>query len=613
MRVKLITIGIALLALTCLKGYAQDKKTVKAKLGEATVFFQGAELTHTATSALTKGESEIFIEGLSPNIDKNSLKIKTTNNVIVSAYEYSVDFLSDSKVKNLSTKRLQDSIDYYEKRLEEINTDVKITQNLIDLLQKGTDKNVAGSEKGLGIDELVKTMDYYKTKALELQNTQTANNKKKKESENAMARLKRQYNQESTKNNKTSGILKLTLSAPVTANCDFTITYYTTAASWVPYYDINIASTEKPISIAAKSRVRQTTGMDWEKVKLTLSTATPSNGKIAPLFNAWFLNFVRPNLSSALEGRAMGVVAQNAYTYEQKAVEKEVAEIQADEFYIRGVSSVNNNQQPLILVDGQEVDSDFLSSIDESMIKDFQVLKDASSTAIYGSRGANGVIMVTLKSNMEDFITQRETELNMVYNIDMPYTIPGNGKEQSIDLQTKETNAEYKYYCAPKLDTETYLLAEISDWEKLSLLSGKANITYDGTYVGESYIDATSTQKKLTLTLGTDKRVNVRREKMQDYSSTKFLGNDTKQVFTYKLTVRNSQNKPVKMVLKDQYPISTQKNIEVELLTKEVTPFTANKEDVGVITWEEELKAGETKTYQISYSVKYPKGSNINL
>lgn len=43
------------------------------------------------------------------------------------------------------------------------------------------------------------------------------------------------------------------------------------------------------------------------------------------------------------------------------------------------------------------------------------------------------------------------------------------------------------------------------------------------------------------------------------------------------------------------------------------TPWTVNKEDLGVIAWEEELKAGKTKTYQISYSVKYPKGSNLNL
>lgn len=613
MKVKLLSTTAILLIAFSINGYAQDKKTVKAKLNDATVFFQGAELTHSASSTLTKGENEIYIEGLSPNIDNNSLKIKTTNGVIVSTYEFSVDFLSEVKSSNASIRKIQDSLDIYEKKLEQIGTDIKITDNLIALLQKGTDKNVSGSDKGLGIDELVKTMDYYKTKSLELQNTQTANSKKKTDIDNSLARLKRQLSQESLKNNKTSGVLKLTLSSPASANCDFTISYYTAAATWIPYYDINITSTDKPIEIKAKSRVRQTTGMDWDKVKLTLSTATPSNGKTAPLFNTWFLDFYRPNVSQALSGRVAGITAaQNSFSY--KEVNKEVSESKDDsQFWIRGVSTFGGDNQALVIVDGKEVDSEYLASIDPEKIKDFKILKDAGATAVYGSRGANGVVVVTLKNSMDDFITQTENDLNIVYNIDMPYTIPGNGKEQSIDLQTKETDAEYKYYCAPKLDTETYLLAEIPNWEQLKLLSGKANITYDGTYVGESFIDARSTHEKLTLTLGTDKRVSVKREKMQDFSSTKFLGSDTKQVFTYKLTVRNSQNKPVKMVLKDQYPISTQKNIEVELLTKDTTPWTANKEDLGVITWEEDLKAGETKTYQISYSAKYPKGSNINL
>lgn len=618
MKEKLLSIATILITLSVVNGYAQDKKTVKAKLNDATVFFQGAELTHSASSALAKGEDEIYIEGLSPNIDSNSLKIKTTNGVIVSTYEFSVDFLSEVKSSNTIIRKLQDSLDIYEKKLEQIKTDIKITDNLISLLQKGTDKNVSGSEKGLGIDELVKTMDYYKTKSLELQNTQSANNKKNTEIDNSLARIKKQLSQESLKNNKTSGILKLTLSSPVAATCDFIISYYTTAATWIPYYDINIASTDKPIEIKAKSHVRQTTGLDWEKVKLTLSTAIPSNGKTAPLFNTWFLNFQNTNISQALGGQVAGISAtQNSFTY-KGAPAKEVVREESDskdnsELWIRGISTFDANKQALVIVDGKEVDSDYMSSLSPDKIKDFSILKDASATGIYGSRGENGVIVITLKNSMDDYITQTENELNIVYNIDMPYTIPGNGKEQNIDLQTKETEAEYEYYCAPKIDTETYLLAEISNWEQLKLLSGKANITYDGTYVGESFIDAHSTHEKLTLTLGTDKRVSVKREKMQDFSSTKFLGNDTKQVFTYKLTVRNSQNKPVKMVLKDQYPISTQKNIEVELITKDTTPWTVNKEDLGVITWEEDLKAGEVKTYQISYSVKYPKGSSVNL
>lgn len=604
-----LTIAIILAAIT-LSGFAQDKKTIKAKLNDATVFFQGAELTHTATTSLTKGENEIYIEGLSPNIDQNSLKIKATNSVIVSASEFSVDYLAVNKTPGITIKKLNDSIDFYQKRLDQVKTDIAITKNLQDLLQKGTDKNVAGSEKGLGIDELVKTMDYYKTKSLELQNTQVANIKKQSELTSAISRLNKQLSQESLKNNKTSGILRLTLSAPVATSSSFTISYYTSAANWAPYYDINIASTDKPIQIAAKSKVRQTTGLDWEKVKLTLSTATPSNGKIAPLFNTWFLNF-QSNMQAKylnddinrLRRDNKEMALQNSYSYGGVVAERSVDAIE----------EYSDSRSPIIIVNGQEVDADYLSSIDPALIKDTQML-DASSTSIYGSRAANGVMVVTLKDSMDDYITQRDNDLNMVYEIDMPYTIPGNGKEQSIDLQSKTTTADYKYYCAPKLDTETYLLAEISNWQELKLLSGKANITYDGTYVGETFIDARSTHAKLNLTLGTDKRVTVKREKLQDYNSgTKFLGNDTKQTFTYRLTVRNGQSKAVKMVLKDQYPVSTQKNIEVELLTKDTTPWTAKVDDLGVITWEEELKAGETKIYQISYSVKYPKGSNLNL
>jgi uncharacterized protein (TIGR02231 family) len=157
------------------------------------------------------------------------------------------------------------------------------------------------------------------------------------------------------------------------------------------------------------------------------------------------------------------------------------------------------------------------------------------------------------------------------------------------------------------------LLGEIGDWQKLNLMSGNANVTYDGTYVGETFIDASSTQENLSLTLGSDKRVPVKREKLSDFSSTKFVGNETRQQFTYQLTVRNNQNVPVSMTLKDQYPISTQKEIDAELLVKETTVWSFNNTDVGVISWEFELQPGEQKVFKMAYQVKYPKGKRVNL
>ena len=549
MRAKLF-ISILLIMTNIASGLnAQEKKSVPSKLNEATVFLRGAELLHSASAVLARGENELQVVGLSPSIDANSLKIKTSNGVVVSAYEFSIDYLKTAGASNDVAEKLENEIEIREKELLSLETDIEVNANLLALLQKGTEKNVDGSEKGLGIDELVKTMDYYKTKSKELHDAQAGNNRKKRELEETIAQLKAQLNQESVKNSKRAGVLNLVLAAQQDGKCDLSISYYTQNAGWSPYYDINATSTEKPIQITMKAKVRQVTGLDWEKIKLTLSTALPSNGKVAPLFTAWFLDFRQPVVTARREATKM--MAQNTYSYEMAA------------------------PAPM------EEEMEMMADMDES--------------------------------TMDDYVAMSDNELNLVYVIDLPYTIPGNGKEQSINLQTRNTEAEFKYYCAPKLDTETYLLAEISDWQSLNLLSAPANVTYDGTYVGETYIDARSTHEKLSLTLGTDKRVSVKREKLQDYSSTRVLGSDTRQTFAYKLTVRNNQMRSIKMVLKDQYPRTTQKSIEVELLIKETTPWTANVESLGVVTWEEDIKAGETKTYQICYSIKYPKGSNLTL
>ncbi len=615
---------LILLIIVCTSKSFADTKPIKAELKEATVFFTGAELKHKTTSIqLKQGEKNIIIEGISPKIDKNSLKIKASNGVLISSFEFSIDYLSEVKNKNQQTKTLQDSIDLYTEKLNAVNTEFKINNELADILKKSTDKNVSGSEKGLGIDELVKTMDYYKTKRSALEKVLSSNRKQIDKYNEIIERLTKQLKQESIKNNISSGILNLSLNSPTATNSTFEISYYTTDATWTPFYDINIPSTDKPIQIESKAKVRQITGLDWDKIKLTLSTATPSNGKVAPLFSTWFLEEVKAANNIRIRGMSsINNAMQNSYSYKNQNTQDSLVgmapgiETNKEKRKRNGLipSSIPIPPPgPIYIVDGIPMDADQATHINPNAIKNIEVLKDASATAIYGSRAKDGVVLITLKDNMSDHIYVSDNDLNISYNIDLPFSVPGNGKEQSLTLKKDEIMADYKYYSAPKLNPETYLLAEIDNWERLNLLTGKANITYDGTYIGESLIDASSTSELLTLTLGSDNRVVVKREKMRDYSSTKFLGNDTQQIFTYNLTVKNNQNKDIKMVLKDQYPISTQKNIVVELIDQNTTRPTINKPELGVITWEETLKPGETKIYKISYSIKYPKNMKLNL
>ena len=74
----------------------------------------------------------------------------------------------------------------------------------------------------------------------------------------------------------------------------------------------------------------------------------------------------------------------------------------ASEFYIRGVSTFGGRATPLILMDGVEISSGDLNRIPSESIESFSILKDASATAIYGARGANGVMLVTTKNGAEN-------------------------------------------------------------------------------------------------------------------------------------------------------------------------------------------------------------------
>ena len=96
-------------------------------------------------------------------------------------------------------------------------------------------------------------------------------------------------------------------------------------------------------------------------------------------------------VDEALIGRVSGVSIRNS--------EGEAGS--APTIRIRGAGSITSNAGPLVVVDGAVVDSDFLTNIDMNNVESFEILKDAASAAIYGSRGANGVIQITTKTGKE--------------------------------------------------------------------------------------------------------------------------------------------------------------------------------------------------------------------
>lgn len=98
------------------------------------------------------------------------------------------------------------------------------------------------------------------------------------------------------------------------------------------------------------------------------------------------------SFTSALAGKLAGIVSTTSSGEPGST----------SDFYIRGINTFGGRATPLILLDGVEISSGDLNNIPAETIESFSLLKDASATAIYGNRGANGVMLITTKSGKEN-------------------------------------------------------------------------------------------------------------------------------------------------------------------------------------------------------------------
>ncbi|HXB95743.1 MAG TPA: DUF4139 domain-containing protein [Puia sp.] len=529
-------------------GAAEEPVTIPSTLKSVMVYRNGAELTHSAAARLEKGNNQLVITDVSNAIDESSIRVKCSSNVTVLSVAVSTDYLIEEAAGPV-VRRLQDSIAGIEKDLSRLAVLTRTDNELLELL--GSNKSIGSTTSGVSVTELAKMMDYYRQKSNELRMELSSYAEKDRHCKEIRDKLKLQIQEEEKKNARTAGALVLQLMSPASGPCDLTLTYLTTAAHWYPSYDLKAGGSADSLHFLYKAHLVQTSGIDWRRVKLSLSTAMPTQSGNAPVLQAWFLRFV--------ESVATGYLNSNAMMNTVAGAVPGVA--------IRGNKTLNE------VVVG------------------------------YGTRRAEG-------ETRADYVSVNEQQMDAVFDIDIPYDVAGNGKEQSVELKEYQLPCNYQYYAAPRADRDAYLLGQVTGWEKLNLLPGEASIMVDGTYIGKSSIDPGSLQDTLNLTLGKDKRIVIKKEKVTDFSSIKFLGSNKKQVFTYEITIRNNKKEKASLILKDQYPISTDKEIEDELL--ESSGATVNT-DTGILTWKVELAPGESRKYRISYSVKYPKDKNVNM
>lgn len=202
-----------------------------------------------------------------------------------------------------------------------------------------------------------------------------------------------------------------------------------------------------------------------------------------------------------------------------------------------------------------------------------------------------------------------QTMTNVEFDIKLPYTIPSDGQIHILPVQSESLPTTYVYHIVPKLESQAYLLARITDWQKLDLLPGKANIYFDGTFVGETQINPYTVSDTLDLALGRDRSLQIQRKQIKNETNKKLVGTICTKTITYEIVVKNTKMVKTEIVLQDNIPLSLNDEIKVVLTDKgKATWF----ESTGLLQWSESLAANETKKFTYTFTVEYDSAKTLN-
>ncbi len=406
-------------------------------------------------------------------------------------------------------------------------------------------KTVGGANTGLNVAELQKMIDYYNVKSMALRNDNIEIDMKDKKLQEQLNRLNNQLAEENTKHDQPQGEIAIQVMSRQPLSSDFSLTYMVTDAGWSPIYDLRCENVKSPLKLSYKAQVWQNTGVAWNKMKLSISTGNPNVDNTNPVLQPWYLQYVQPMIYRT----------KNTYSLNQTMAPAAVERM--DKVEIKGARDESTKYE------------------------------------------AGGVM---------EYTTVTESQLNATFDIDLAYDIPSDGKPHMVNMIDYDLPATYEYYAVPKLDKDAFLLARITDWEKLNLLAAPTNIFFEGTYVGQSNIDPQNTRDTLSFSLGRDKKVIIKRQKVTEFCSSKYIGTNKKEELMFDITVRNTKKDAINLTILDQYPISTDSNIEIELLEKS---NAIEDKEKGQLKWKFNLNAAENKTLRMGYRVKYPKDKVI--
>lgn len=552
---------VVVLLLAVLPGFlslaANDKEIIKSSISEVTVYTNGAQIYRKANFNVKPGITELIIEGVSPNIDPKSLQVKAFGNVVLIDSKYQIYYPEPEKPKleGLPLKIRKD-INLLQDSINNQLFDIKEIQDEIDVLN--TSKTILsnnGAIRGQGkvndsIQLLKQAMEYYQLKMNEINKKLQVLNK----------RLKAKNGTLTDMNNRMSDLQNYQSSN-------------TPKVPTGPIHRIIVTLQSKEVVAGRLAISYLASGASWVPSYDIRSEIT--SGKVNLAYKA----NIQQNTGESWNDVQLTLSTNDPY---QNKIKPDLHPWYVDYYNFEAINGRMNS---------------YGLTAAPSVQYDKKSLADSEAVELEGETAAN-------------FTTVINRVLSAEYKIDLPYTIESDDESHLVLVRNLDLTANYRYYTVPKIDPGVFLVAEVLKLEDLQLVPATANIFFDGTYIGETYIDPTTMNDTLKLSLGKDPNIIAKRILLKKDYKEKVVGNDIERTYAYEISIKNLKANTIELVIEDQIPVTTNGEIVIETINTDKANYDKT---TGKLTWTVNLKTKVTDKFTYSFKIKYPKDRNVIL
>ena len=612
---------LSILSLT-LTTVSANTQNVKTEIKSVTVYRNGAMVSRDGTLSVPKGNTTLYLNNLSTELDPNTLRVGIENHSVkILSVKHEIDVVDNEKAQKQNAandKRvdlLKDSLSYYSAQLSILASE----EGLI-----SSNKNIGGQQNGVSTAELKAMTDFYKKELAEIAKKKIAINKRIKQCKDEMNRLLQEKQNSQKDLQRKESRVKIVLSSDVAlTNVPVTLSYLIFSAKWEPFYEVRVDAVNKPLDLVYGAHISQLSTEDWNGVKLTVSTGDPSIDNAAPEFDPMYLPPVRrtstvkkwtppvsktvygivtdeeylpiPGANVVESGTVNGTITDGdgKFNLEMKDIDNKL------EFsyigYVTETVKPTENMQISLTPD--------VTGLDEVVVVGYGVQRNTEYADFEPTPAAPRKLKYNEPvKNVPLQLAQSQTTTE--FKIDVPYTVPSDGKQYDVSMLTYHIDADYRFSCLPRSSKDVFLMADLKDFSQYPLLKGNAYIYLNNAYQGECEIAPDFAADTFSITIGRDKDIAVNRQAVKEFTSKKTIGSTVKVVKCFEITVKNNKNEAVAVELTDQYPLPKFSDIKVELTDK---GGAAVDSETGKLAWKLNLAPQEKKVLRFSYEVRYPK------